>query len=135
MERRVGTCSRRPALEIPPGSKSRGMRGEGRRGTWEFPSAPSRDGTAKTSASEVGAGQQDVGAHHSSDKSGEPSRGTPVEPRRAPGHGTVRGKDGRYIGLTAHLNATRTDSRAGAATSRTAAHDAGSSHRPGVDAR
>ncbi len=34
-EQNVGTPFRRPALEVSPGSKNRGTRGEGRRETWE----------------------------------------------------------------------------------------------------
>jgi len=42
-------------LEGSAGIVARGMRGEGRRGTWEVPSSPSRDGTAEQArVSEVG---------------------------------------------------------------------------------
>ena len=54
--------SRRPAPEIPPGSKNHGVRGEGCRGTWEIPNAPSRTEPQNASASEARAGQREVGA-------------------------------------------------------------------------
>ena len=71
------TPSRRPALEVSPGSKNRCTRGEGRRETWEVLfSARADDAQPPARARVSAAGERDVGVRRRSVGAGEPTRGT-----------------------------------------------------------
>ena len=103
--KRRDACPGGPAPEIPPGSKSRGACGEGSRGTWEIPIAPSRTEPRIASASEQERGNGKSERAEGAMKRGNQSKG-PRRAKGAPEHGTVKGKDGRDIVLSTHLNAT-----------------------------
>ncbi len=76
-------------------------------------------------------GRQEVGALHSTDEAGEPTRGT-LRREGEPGYGTVGGKDAGNTEPRKRLNETAADSGTGEASAEHGAHDARPSHRRGA---